>query len=88
MIERNFVLHTKDGNKVITESEAIQNALDQERQGIEPMYSFYDYKNKEQITPPGWLVWSTHEDGCGLVYRRSDGKMILVTGWQGEFAYI
>ena len=37
MIERNFVLHTKDGNKVITESEAIQNALDQEQQGIEPM---------------------------------------------------
>ena len=56
MIERNFILHTKDGNKVITESEAIQNALDQERQGIEPMYSFYDYKNKKPITPLGWLV--------------------------------
>ncbi len=49
MMERNFILHTKDGNKVITESEAIQNALDQERQGIEPMYSFYDYKNKKPI---------------------------------------
>ena len=88
MIERNFVLHTKDGNKVITESEAIQNALDQEQQGITGHYIFYDYKNKEQITPPGWLVWYTHEDGCGVVYRRSDAKMILVTGWQGEFAYI
>ena len=87
MIERNFVLHTKDGNKVITESEAIQNALDQEQQGIEPMYSFYDYKNKKPVTPLGWLVWSTYKDGCGVVYRRSDGKMILITGWQGDFAY-
>lgn len=88
MSERRFVIHTKDGNKVITESEAIKNAQEQEQEGITGHYSFYDYKNKEQITPPGWLVWSTHEDGCGVVYRRSDGKMILVTGWQGEFAYI
>lgn len=88
MSERRFVIHTKDGNKVITESEAIKNAQEQESEGIKPHYSFYDYKNKEQVTPPGWLVWSTYTDGCGVVYRRSDGKMILTTGWQGEFAYI
>lgn len=39
------------------------------------------------FTPAGWLIWSTFEDGCGVVYRRSDGKMIVVTGWQGEFCY-
>lgn len=84
-MERNYILHTKDGNKVITESEAIQNALEQEQQGVKPLYSFYDYKNKKAVTGSGWLVWSTYQDGCGVVYRRSDGKMILITGWQGEF---
>lgn len=86
-MERTFLLHLKSGNKIITEREAIDNALQQEKEGIQPHYSFYDYKAKEKITPAGWLVWSTSEDGCGVVYRRSDGKMIVVTGWQGDFCF-
>lgn len=86
-MERTFLLHLKSGNKIITEREAIDNALQQEKEGIQPHYSFYDYKAKEKITPAGWLVWSTYEDGCGVVYRRSDGKMIVVTGWQGDFCF-
>ena len=27
-------------------------------------------------------------DGCGVVYRRSDKKMIVTTGFQGDFCYI
>ena len=84
---RTFLLHLKSGNKIITEREAIDNALQQKKEGIQPHYSFYDYKAKEKITPAGWLVWSTSEDGCGVVYRRSDGKMIVVTGWQGDFCF-
>lgn len=84
-MERNFVLHTKGGTKVITEKEAIENALLQERKGIKPIYSFWDSKKKIKITPAGWLVWSTFLDGAGVVYRRKDGKMILITGWQGDF---
>ena len=84
---RNFLLHTKDGNKIITESDAIQNALDQERDRVKPHYSFYNHKTGEEITPAGWLVWSTWEDGCGVVYRREDGKMIVATGWQGDFCF-
>ena len=86
-MERTFLLHLKSGNKIITEREAIDNALQQKKEGIQPHYSFYDYKAKEKITPAGWLVWSTSEDGCGVVYRRSDGKMIVVTGWQGDFCF-
>ena len=86
-MERNFLLHLKSGNKIFTEKEIIENALQQEANGVQPHYSFYDYKAKEKITPAGWLVWSTMGDGCGVVYRRSDGKMIVVTGRQGEFCY-
>lgn len=83
----NFLLHLKTGNKVFFEKEIIENALQQEKDDVKPHYSFYDYSKKERITPPGWLVWSTNTDGCGVVYRRKDGKMIIVTGWQGDFCY-
>lgn len=51
-----------------------------------------DVKRKKRSltaeTPSGWLVWSIWADGCGVVYRRSDGKMIVLAGMQGDFAYI
>lgn len=88
MNENNYVLHTKNGVELVTESQAINNALDQEKSGVIPRYSFRDYKTGEKLTPPGWLVWSTFADGCGVVYRRSDGKMIITTGFQGDFVVI
>ena len=88
MHENNYVLHTINGVELVTESQAISNALDQEKSGIVPRYSFLDYKTGEKLTPPGWLVWSTFADGCGVVYRRSDGKMIVTTGFQGDFVVI
>lgn len=86
-MNRTFILHMKSGAKIITEADAINNALDQEKEGVVPHYSFYDYKNHEHVTPPGWLIWSTLHDGCGVVYRRKDGKMIVATGVQSDFAY-
>lgn len=88
MYENNYVLHTEKGVQIVTESQAINNALDQEKSGVIPRYSFRDYKTGEKLTPPGWLVWSTFADGCGVVYRRSDGKMIVTTGFQGNFVVI
>lgn len=82
---RSYILHFKDHNQLISETEAIQNALDQEKEGIKPSFIWYDSRRKETVGRPGWLVWSTWADGCGVVYRRDDGKMILVTGWQGDF---
>lgn len=88
MHENNYVLHTEKGVQIVTESQAINNALDQEKSGVIPRYSFRDYKTGEKLTPPGWLVWSTFADGCGVAYRRSDGKMIVTTGFQGDFVVI
>ena len=85
MNENNYVLHAKNGVVLVTESQAINNALDQEKSGVIPRYSFRDYKTGEKLTPPGWIVWSTFADGCGVVYRRSDGKIIITTGLQGDF---
>lgn len=84
-----FLIRLNDDTvKIIRESEAIENALKQEAEGIAPHYAFFDYKEHKALTAPGWLVWSTKTDGCGVVYRRSDGKMILTTGLQGDFCYI
>lgn len=81
-----YIIGTKNGlNITATESEIINNALSQEKTGVKPRYSFYDYKNKKVITPAGWLVWSSLNHGCGVVYRRNDGKMIIITGSQGDF---
>lgn len=84
-MEKTYVLHMPGNTMVIKESEAIQKALDQEAAGIVPHYCWYDCDKKEKVTPPGWLVWSTYRDGCGIVYRRDDGKMVVCTGMQGDF---
>lgn len=89
-MERNYILHFKNGeSRLVKESEAIQNALDQEKIGVKPHYVRRDYKTGEKITPSGWLVWSTWEDGAGVVYRREkDGKFVLTTGWQADFVTV
>lgn len=84
-----FCGHLKDGTQLLlTDDEIINNALKQEKQGIKPHYCFYDYKEEKATTPPGWLIWSLHDGGCGVVYRRDDGKMIINAGMQGDFCYI
>ena len=77
-----------DGSAVFASNEEIiNNALQQEAEGIAPHYCFYDPKEKKPMTAPGWLVWSLYY-GCGVVYRRPlDGKMIIITGVQGDFCY-
>lgn len=85
---KNYIIGTKNGkNIVVSEKEIIENALEQEKQGIKPCYSFYDYKSGKKVTPPGWLVWSSFSYGCGVVYRRADGEMIVCTGIQGDFCH-
>ena len=40
-----FCGHLKDGTQLLlTDDEIINNALEQEKQGIKPHYCFYDYK--------------------------------------------
>ena len=73
---------------LLSDDEIISNALEQEKRGIKPHYAFYDWKNKKAVTPAGWLVWSLFDGGCGIVYRREDGKMIICAGVQGDFCYM
>lgn len=83
----NRIFYDANGkNFVFSENEIIKNALQQEADGIKPGYCWYDYQKKERVTPPGWLVVSTFS-GCCIVYRRNDGKMIILTGRQGDFCY-
>lgn len=83
---KTYIIGERNGkNIVVSDQKIIENALEQEKSGINPHYSFFDCKNGEKITPPGWLVWSSTKYGCGVVYRRSDGKMIILTGIQGAF---
>lgn len=87
MSEKIYIIKRQGNDDLIyKESEIIQNALDQEKQGIKPHYAWYDSKNQKAATPAGWLVWSTY-DGCGVVFRRTDGKMIIQTGMQGDFCH-
>ena len=89
MSEEIYIIKRKSGKDLILKrSEIIQNALDQEKEGIQPHYAFFDAKSGKADTPAGWLVWSTFYS-CGVVYRRSlDGEMIIRTGNQGDFCYI
>lgn len=83
-----YIIGEKDGKLLTaTESEIINNALEQEKDGIKPHFVWWDYKNQRPVTNKGWCVWSNSR-GCGVVYRRNDGKMVIVTGVQGDFAYI
>lgn len=79
----------RNSKRVITatEEEIINNAIIQEQQGIKPHYAWIDHQTRKPLTPLGWLVWSTWDHGCGIVYRREDGKMILTTGIQSDFGY-
>ena len=83
-----FVLHLHDGNKVYHLSDFIDNAKEQESKGIKPSFAFYGKDASDITMPAGWLVYSTYEDGAGVVFKRIDGEYIFVRGWQGDFVMV
>ena len=78
---RNFLLHLRNGNRIITEQEAIEEAKRQEADGLKPCYAWIHDEN----ATPGYLVWSTLADGCGVCCKGTDGNYHIMTGWQGDF---
>lgn len=83
----NRIFYDKSGkNFVFSEKEIIENALQQEREGINPRFCWYDYQKKEKITPPGWCVVSMYSGVC-VVFRREDGRLVILEGRQGDFCY-
>lgn len=86
MSEYKIVLHLKDGNKIYTKTELIENAIEQEKDGVKPHY--YLRNNKGGFfAGAGWLVYSTYQDGAGVVYKSENGNYNLVEGWQSDFVY-
>lgn len=77
---KNYILHFASGNKIISEKEAIANAIKQKNSGVTPLYK------RSGSDARGWLVWSTFEDGAGVVFQREDGSAYVSTGWQGDFS--
>lgn len=80
MDEKNYILHFASGNKIISEKEAIANAIEQKNSGVTPLYK------RSGSDARGWLVWSTFEDGAGVVFQREDGSAYIATGLQGDFS--
>lgn len=64
--EKLYLIGEKDG-KIITatESEIINNALEQEKDGVNPHFAFYDYKNQRPIGNKGyyprWNLYVYHD---------------------------
>ena len=85
---KTYIIKTRNGSKLYTAFEIIENAKEQERAGIRTAFAWMYPKTGEALTQPGWFVWSTL-DGCGVVYRRKkDGKYIINTGMQGDFVCV
>ena len=80
MDEKNYILHFASGNKIISEKEAIANAIEQKNSGVTPLYK------RSGSDARGWLVWSTFEDGAGVVFQREDGSAYIATGLQDDFS--
>lgn len=80
MDEKKYILHFASGNKIISEKEAIANAIEQKNNGVTPLYK------RSGSDARGWLVWSTFEDGAGVVFQREDGSAYVSTGLQGDFS--
>lgn len=77
-----YIIGSRNGKDVIvSDKEIIENALQQEKEGIKP-----DFSPRYMPDVKGWLIWSNYKYGAGIVYRRkSDSKMIIITGVQGDF---
>lgn len=82
------LIHTKNGNLLLTDEDIISNAKEQEAAGIAPSFAWYDHKEGKAATRPGWLVWSTWEDGCGVVVKAENGSYYTLTGWQSDFVLV
>lgn len=78
MYDRNWKL------TIFTEAEIIQNAKEQEAAGYTPRYA--RRYGKDDYSPAGWLVCSSYNSGCIVVYKRaSDNKYIITKGCQGDY---
>ena len=80
-----YKIGDKNGQPIWAEKEAIiNNAKQQEEDGIHPSYYGYDRNTKKVVTPAGWLVWFSVY-GCGIVFKGENGAYIINSGFPGDF---
>lgn len=74
--------------QVLTSETLIQNAREQRAAGIGPGYQFiYDFERKE-YSRPGYLVYSTYQDGaCIVILDKAENATQIIRGWQGDFVF-
>jgi hypothetical protein len=74
--------YSPEKGKVLTFScdEILENFETQEKN--DPPH----YKLSGKCQERGFLIWSL-QDGCGVAFRRPDGNVYLVRGFQGDFVY-
>lgn len=64
----------------------IQNAREQLADGLEPIYCYIFSEKRREYSRPGYLVYSTYQDGAAVVVLDADGKTgRIFTGWQSDF---
>ena len=80
-MEDNYIIN----GKVYSASQVYENALHQRDQGVQPSYR-YNF-GKGDYSDPGYLVWSTWDNGAGvcIVNEKYSRGYCILTGWQGEF---
>lgn len=77
-----FLLHTREGVKLFSREDLINNAKQQKAHGARPLYRRLGKEGPEG--PAGYLVFSTYDDGAGVAVI-DGGKEYIMTGWQGDF---
>ena len=76
-----YLIHTQQGTKIFSHDDLVNEARRQQARGWKPSYKHRDFRH------PGYLVFSTWEDGCAVVILAGNDGMI-VRGWQGDFQVI
>lgn len=82
-----YVIHPQGKPaQAYTPAELIRNAQEQRADGLEPLYCYIYNEKRREYSRPGYLVYSTWQDGAAVVVLDADGKTgRIYTGWQADF---
>ena len=83
-MSKNYIIRTKNGNKIVSYNEVVENVKNRIEAGEKPHYILNIPCTDKK---PGFLVWSTM-GGCAVAFPNAAGGYNIVEGWQGDFAYI
>ena len=83
MRTENFVIHPREGLRIISYSEALNEA---KRQKAENALTFRYNFGRGEYSKPGYLIYSTYADGAGVfILSEDESGGYMLKGWQGDF---